>query len=325
MVLKIKRPCIHERVLHDLRIIRGYVWLLTSLGIAPHCRWEDMSWEIEQALLEELDCSQEASSLQRLRKNLRSHKVYVPKVFTALCTENVPVMERARGVYMPEYIHVAHTDPGRVKLWLAENKINPTEVGERLLFSHDRQLLEDNLYPCDLHPGNILLLRNSRVTLIDFGSVGSSDRTQLETLFHLFAALGNGDYYKAADLFLLSSHALPATDRTAAQEQVVRFHRELDTLSKSKSVPDHAKSVGRVVGRISQVFGQWGVAVPWDLLRSNRAELTLDASLMFLLPNIDDPRTARKYLLQHAARQQKRMRRWGPALAPAPQSRTQRW
>lgn len=95
---------------------------------------------------------------------------------------------------------------------------------------------------------------------------------------------------------------------------MVRFYREFDTLSKSKSVPDHAKSVGRVIGRISQVFGQSGVAVPWDMLRSNRAELTLDASLMFLLPDIDHPWTARKYLPQQAARPQKRMRSWGQRL-----------
>lgn len=308
VVVKVRRPHIAEIIDGDLRIVRTYVKLLVWAGIAPQFRWEDMFWEVEQAVLEELDYAQEAASISRMRRNLRSHKVYVPKVFSDLCTDQVLVMERVHGVYMSEYIQVAATDPERAQAWLRENKIKPREAGERLLFSHYRQLFEENLYHCDLHPGNILLMRDSRITLIDFGSVGSLDRAQLDNLLHLFKALGSSDYYKAADLFLMSSPSLPDRDLTELKEQIVRFYREFESLCRSKSVSYHGKSVGKVIGQISQVLGAAGVALPWDMMRSNRAELTLDASLMFLIPDINYQATINKYLRQLRERQQKELR-----------------
>jgi len=98
------------------------------------------------------------------------------------------------------------------------------------------------------------------------------------------ASVGARDYEKAADLFLLLAPSLPDRDLTDAKKKIVRFYREFETLSKIKSLPYHEKSAGRVVGQISQTLGDAGVPASWEMLRSNRAELTLDASLMFLLP-----------------------------------------
>jgi ubiquinone biosynthesis protein len=43
-----------------------------------------------------------------------------------------------------------------------------------------RQLFEENLYHGDLHPGNIVLLRDSRVALIDFGFTSFTEREYLD-------------------------------------------------------------------------------------------------------------------------------------------------
>jgi hypothetical protein len=51
-----------------------------------------------------------------------------------------------------------------------------------------RQELENNLYCGDLHSGNIILLRDSRIALLDCGSVGFGDREYLEK-FCLFMGL----------------------------------------------------------------------------------------------------------------------------------------
>jgi ubiquinone biosynthesis protein len=312
VVIKIQRPNIAASFAHDLRQLYIMVWLLERVGVARQFRWMDMFWEIEHAILEELDYRQEAASLRRMRKQLRSQKIYVPKVFLEYCSDRVLVMEMVRGVYMSEYIQVAATDPERAQAWLKENKISARRAGERMLFSHYRQLIEDNFYHCDLHPGNILLMRNSRITLIDFGSVGSSDRSQLTNLLNILIAVANRDYHKVADLFLLLSPELPNKDLSEAKEKIVRFYREFEPLTRIKSLPYHQKSVGRVAGEIVKALGEAGVGASWDMLRSNRAELTLDASLMFLLPDIDYPKTLRRYIRQMRERQRKQLQRTRP-------------
>jgi ubiquinone biosynthesis protein len=272
----------------------------------PQVRWQDLYCELESSIMEELDYRQEAASIRRMRKTLRSHKIYAPKVYLELCTDQVLVMEMVQGVYMSEYIQVAATNPERARAWLKENQISARKAGERLLSSHYRQLFEDNLYHCDLHPGNILLMRNSRITLIDFGSVGSSDQTTLTKFLHLFRAVAARDYQKAADLWLLLSPSLPAKDLTQAKAQIVQMYREFESLSSIKSLPYHQKSAGKVAGGIIKGAGDAGIAMGWDLLRFTRAELTLDASLMFLLPGIDYPRTIRTYLRQMRKRTQQK-------------------
>ncbi len=315
VVIKVLRPNITASFTRDLRYVYLLVWMMDRGRIAAHFRWMDMYAELESAILEELDYRQEAASLRRMRRQLRSQKIYVPKVFLEFCSDRVLVMERVQGVYMSEFIQVAATNPERAREWLKENKISARQAGERLLFSHYQQLLEDNFYHCDLHPGNILLMRQSRVTLIDFGSVGSSDRTGLTRMVQLLAAVSNRDYRKVADLFMLISPELPNRDLTEVKEKIVRFYREFEPLTKIKSLPYHQKSLGVVAGSIVKALGEAGVALGWDFLRSNRAELTLDASLMYLLPEIDYPKTIRRYMKKARERQQKKLRRTAPIRA----------
>lgn len=308
VVIKVQRPYIRESFTRDLRYLRYLCSAFSRMGVAPQFRWDDMYWELDRAILEELDYQQEATSLRRMRRSLRRHKIYVPKVFADYCTDRVLVMELVRGVYMSEYIHVASTQPDRVRSWCDENRITPRRAGRTILFSHLRQFFEDNLYHCDLHPGNILLLRRNRITLIDFGSVGSSDRTQLRRMLHLFSAIGNRDYAKAVDLYLIMAPNLPPRDLSPVKEQIVRLFRDMEPQTKIKSIPYHQKSIARISGEIAQVLSSNGVHSSWDLLRSLRAQLTLDASLMFLMPDIDFMKLIPRYLGEMRARQQKQVR-----------------
>ncbi len=307
LVIKVQRPNIAASFARDMSYLYRLVRILSRTGIAPNLRWEEMYWEIENAILEELDYRQEASSLKRMHKQLRRHKIYVPKVFLDLCSDRVLVMERVEGTYMSEFLHVWATDREQAQAWLTENNISARKAGERLLFSNYRQTMEDNFYHCDLHPGNILLMRDSHITLIDFGSVGSLDRSQLVKLLQMWISIGECDYPKVADMLLLLSPELPDRDYSAVKETIVRIYREFETMSKIKTLPYHQKSVGVVSSQATRALGEAGIGASWDLLRQVRAGLTLDASLMCLLPDIDYPKTVRRYIRKMRQRQRKKL------------------
>jgi ubiquinone biosynthesis protein len=308
VVVKVQRPHVEASFVKDFTFLHRFVKLLIFLRIAPHFRWAEMYTEIESAILEELDYRQEATSLRRMRKTLREHKIYVPKVYLRFCTDRVLVMEMVSGVYMSEYIEIALSDPDRLQAWRKENKINARRVGKRLWLSYLRQLLEDNLYHCDLHPGNILVMRKNRVTLIDFGSVGRTDKTLLEKFRLLYKAMGEKDYRKVAEMFLLIGPPLPNKDLSEAKESVVRLYREFESLAKIKTLPYHQKSLSRLLGDVSNALASQGVPAPWDFLRVTRASTTLDASLMFLVPEMNYMKMAQQYIDQARERQQKKPR-----------------
>jgi len=312
VVVKVQRPNVRVGFDGDLRFLRAYFSFLDYVRFLPHFRWSEMYTELESAMLEELDYRQEATSLQRMRKILRAHKVYVPKVYLRYCSDRVLVMEKVTGVYMSEYIDVAVSDPQRLKKWRKENKIKPRVLGKKLWISYTRQLVEDNMYHGDLHPGNILLLRKNRIALIDFGSTGTMDKTLLEKYILVFKAMAAKDYRKVAEMFFLICPSLPNKDRLAdARDEIVRLYREFDSMCKIKEMPYHQKSANRISGEVSNVCAKFGMPFPWDFLRVSRAGTTLDASLMFLIPDVNFMKLVQEYVEGERERAQKKTRNRG--------------
>lgn len=275
VVIKVRRPRIEESFEHDLGYLRAAVRLMMRFHVLAKFGWDDMYWEVERAIQDELDYHQEAASLRRMRKYLRKDKIYVPKVFLEYCTDRILVMERVRGVYMSEYIRASAAEPEKLQQWRKENKIKARKVGERLVLSFYRQLFEHNLYHCDLHPGNILLMRKSRITFIDFGSVGSSDKTMLYRLLQIFRAVAERDYNKVADYSLLLAPSLPNKDLSLAKAEIASMYRDFETAAKIKTLPYQQKSMGHVAGKIAEIWNAEGIPPAWGTLRSSRAELTL--------------------------------------------------
>ena len=97
-----------------------------------------------------------------------------------------------------------------------------------------RQIIEDNLYHGDLHPGNVVLLRKSRVALLDFGTVGTTDREFLGHFSRLMQAMAEREYERAVDFALLMTGLLPRVDLATVRAEVVR---ELVAWGRRSDVP----------------------------------------------------------------------------------------
>ncbi|UCH93285.1 MAG: AarF/ABC1/UbiB kinase family protein, partial [Candidatus Aminicenantes bacterium] len=246
VAIKVRRPEIDQVFAADMEIIRKLFLFLHRLSIMSFMRWPDMLWELEQVFNEELDYRYEITNQQRLRKSLANHRIYVPKVFQRYCTRQVLVMEYIEAVSMADYLRVWKTDPHRVKCWLAENDIDAEKVGHRLFHSYLRQVLEDNLFHADLHPGNIFLLRGSRIALLDFGSVGSNEGDLLRKYNVFLEALCTGQFTKAIDVFLLIMPDLPSGNLVPVKEEILRRFQAWDNRCRVKELPYKEKSTNMV-------------------------------------------------------------------------------
>jgi ubiquinone biosynthesis protein len=282
VAVKVQRPHLAETFGHQLFVIRSIARVFEALHIWLNLNWGDMMWELSQIMLEEIDCRYEASSTRRMRRTLKAHRIYVPKVFFA--TERVLVTEFIDGVLMTDYIHAAGSDPDRLARWLAQNRVEPARVGERLALSLLRQLIEDNLFHGDLHPGNILLLRDNRVALIDFGACSFTEREFLRFFRLSILALATRNYAKTAELALHLTGALPRVDLEIVREKLERALREWAIRNGVRAVPYHEKSIAELYNVILRILFEHHCKIEWTLLRVRRALDTLDASLMHLFP-----------------------------------------
>lgn len=308
VAVKIQRPGVDQQFAADMRWVRRVVGLLERLRLMPHARWHEFVWELEQMFGNELDYRGEASSQQAMRERLRRHHVYVPRVYFELTTRRVLVMEFIYGVQMSEFIEASEHDRPRLERWLAANRIDPKRVGYFLYDTHTRQVFEDNLFHGDLHPGNIVLLRGSRLALIDFGSVGSIDATRLRKYYMLFQAIADEAFDKAADLTLLLSPNPPRAGSVvdAVKLELVRELKIWRERSRIRSLPYHDKSLTTLMAAMAVVLQRHRIAATWEFMRVNRAEVTMDSSLAYLLPEIDYFKMIRAYERQARQREVER-------------------
>jgi ubiquinone biosynthesis protein len=308
VAVKVQRPFVAEVIARELTFFRWIVSLLEALSIRPHARWRDGYRELKHILQEEVDYRFEASSIRRIRRTLRRHNIFVPKVFSRYSSRRLLVMEFIEGALMTDYLHLMKTDPGRLAVWLAENNIDLRQIAHRLWLSLLRQILEDNLYHGDLHPGNIILLRDSRIALIDCGTVGSLDLDYLQK-YRLFSrALWELDYDKAADMCFLLCASVPIKDLERAKEDLIWVLHAWSSRTFVKQLPYEEKSVANCWQVCNEVFLRYQCTFEWGIFRVIRAINTLDASLMYLHPEVNYTKLGQQYVRKA---QQRALRRFG--------------
>lgn len=307
VAVKIRRPTIDEIVHKDVRFVGSICRFAQRLHLVPAMRWADFYHELSRTLAEELDYRFEATAIRDMRRNLREHGVYAPKVFHDFSSKRVLVMEFVSGVLMSELLRVRERDPQLLDEWMTDNCVEPSKVGRRLFQSLQRQLFEDNYFHGDLHPGNIVLMRNSRIGLIDFGSVGSLETDFLELYREMQRSVVQQKYAKAAEIFLLLGPELPPGDLELCKNELVDFMRSWALRARTRGIEFTEKSIGSAQSQMAAILARHKVPANWSFLRVIRAQLTLDSSLRALWPKMDYFKATLNYERSAARRRQREL------------------
>lgn len=156
VVVKIRYPEIPEIIPLDLGMLRRVVAIVQRLQRRIDLR--ALVTEVTRFIELELDFLREARSTERLAKQLADMPdVVVPRVYTELCGENVLVLEYLKG------IQVARTK----ELVAAGHKLS--DVARKVGALYGTMIFEQGFFHGDPHPGNLLVLPDGRLGLLDFG------------------------------------------------------------------------------------------------------------------------------------------------------------
>jgi ubiquinone biosynthesis protein len=313
VAVKIQRPGIADRIRQQLGRLDRVAAVASWMRLFPQLAWRQFAWELREVMREELDYRFEAANTRRMRRRLRRHDILVPRVYPACSTARVLVTELVEGVTMVEYIATVGADPARASAWLAANGIDPSRVARHLAASLLRQILEDNLFHGDLHPGNILLLRDSQVALIDFGTVSSTDREYLEKTRAMMHAITVGDVARVADYILLMCSALPPVETRPIADHLVRVLEAWMKRTHVRDLPFQEKSLNNAYTEVTRVLLTHRCVLEWAFLRIRRAQETLDASVFVLDPQGNPTELAAEYFESARRRSLKKVASRGTA------------
>lgn len=295
VVIKVQRPYAEDYYCYDFKWLRVAFKFLNFFKAMKHYHFKDMLQEIELMMEEELDYRHEASNMIKLRETLKAHDIDVPKVYLKHSTQRILIMEFLDGVFMSDYISVLRRDPERAMAWLAENHIQTKKVARQLIQTALRQLYEDRIFHGDMHPGNILLLKNNHLALIDFGNVGKIDPQFAAQYDQYFRALAEGSFDKATDLLLLTMGKLPVVDIAALKKRVIKVLERQAVRSGIKNLPYAEKSIGSTSAELSRVMAEYHINVNWQFLKMARTFEIVDQNIGILNPKFDFVKEMKKY------------------------------
>jgi len=156
VVIKIQYPEARRIIPLDLAMLRQVAALVQRMQGSVDLR--SLVNEITRFVELELDFRREARSTQRLGALLAARTdVRVPRIYAAYTRDRVLVMEYLAG------IQVGRTDA----LQAAGHR--PSEVARRIGGLYGTMLFEIGFFHGDPHPGNLLVLPDGRIGLLDFG------------------------------------------------------------------------------------------------------------------------------------------------------------
>ncbi|MFT4306426.1 MAG: AarF/UbiB family protein [Microbacterium sp.] len=266
VVVKIQRPRARAQVATDLDIVERL-----AADAERHTQWGRdygtvaLAAEFARALREELDYRIEAANTEMLRGSAGGLRV--PRVHERFTTAQMLVQERADGVPFSR-VDAAMLDPVRAR-----------EIADGVLEEVFRQIAVRGVFHADLHPGNLVLGADGRVTLIDFGAVGILEKSLRRMLLPLLVAMAVEDDVAATDavLMLVSPPETGAVDQAALQHDIGVILTRVHNTRVDENV------FRALVG----VMRRHRLALPPSLLLVFRTLASLEGSLRRLVPDYD--------------------------------------
>ena len=195
VAVKVRRPDVLEICTFDLAVVRKVAHLLGKIPSLAAVSLESTVEQFGRAIYAQLDFRVEAKNNRRFRENFRNEPdVVFPEVFEEFSSERILCMTHIEGTKILD-THKSANDPKRI-----------ARLGLHALM---KMIFEDGFVHADLHPGNIFVLPNNRIAIIDLGLVGELDPPHRATFSRFFAAWANRDAGTMAHL-LYSLADIPA-------------------------------------------------------------------------------------------------------------------
>ena len=293
VAVKVQRPGIRSTVEQDLDIL-----LRLADALEDRARWAravgtaGVARGFAAAIREELDFRVEARNMAAVAATWPDQQravggsvtVVLPAVHEQLCTEHVLVIEWLDG------LNLRAAGP-----LIDERGLDRAELTRALLRSMVYQITEGGVFHADPHPGNVLLLTDGRLALLDFGSVGRLDTQQRSALQNLLLAVGRGDPAALRDALLELVTRTDEIDEWQLERALGRFA--------ARHLVGTSPPTAEMFTDLFRLASQFELAIPSEIATVLRALATLEGTLSLLTPGIDIAAEARQYAADRVASQ----------------------
>ncbi len=283
VVIKVQRPRIKEQIETDITIMKAIASLLVRY--IPETELFNPTGIVEEfarTIRKELDFTEEAKNMCRFRRNFANHPdIYIPQLYPHLLSKRMIVMERIEGVRIDNI--EAITEMG----------IDRTELARKGVDAYFKMFLVDGFFHADPHPGNIFVMPDGRIGLVDFGIVGWLTPDIMESIAQALIALVKKDFDSLIDQYI-------ALGLVTEEVDLETFRREfkadiIDFLIPLYDMTISEINIAKYLDTLIHMALKHKLKIPSDLLLLNKCMLILDNIGRELDPNFNFISVAEPY------------------------------
>jgi len=210
--VKVQHRAIDRIVVMDLATIRRIMaivqWFVPVQGLDAYYH------QIKQLLAEELDFALEADNIERIAKNFsQDDSVVFPRPVRELCTKRILTTTFVEGTKLSDISA------------LDASGVDKRDVARRLVRLYCQMIFVDGVYHADPHPGNLLVQKNGKIVLLDFGAVAELSPQMREGITEFLEGVLRRDTDRLVKSMRKMGFISRYADNSVSEKIIEYFHR----------------------------------------------------------------------------------------------------
>ena len=282
VVIKLRRPGIVAVVESDISALMSLA-TLAERHISGSELYDPVAVmrEFARTIRREMDFSREAHTIEKFRDNFaKTPWMYFPKVYWEQTSKAVLTMESVAGVKI--------SDRNR----LFEQGLDGKLIAKRGADSFLEMVLTHGFFHGDLHPGNILIMPDNVICLLDYGIVGRLDEGLKTFLTDILSAIVKRDMDEVISLLLFAGDISDSLDSRSLKRDLTHF------MDGYYEMPLKELEVGRMLLEFIEIVTMYSIRIQPDLMLLAKSLVLIEGSGRALDPAFDMAEHLRPFMVK---------------------------
>jgi ubiquinone biosynthesis protein len=269
--VKVRRPGVVELVETDIDVLMGLAFL-----VERHLPGSDiydpvgLVREFARTIRREMDFSREGRAIEKFANNFTGDPtMYFPKIFWDSSGKGILTLEYIDGIKVSNLAA------------LEEAGLDRRLIAQRGADAFLKMVLVHGFFHGDPHPGNVLILPENIICLLDYGMVGRLDEHLKGYLIDLLLAILKRDVDEVISLLVSSGDVPDNLNASALKRDLGEF------IDNYYDLPLQEIEVGRMLQEFIEIVTTYHIKIQPNLMLLIKALVTIEGMGRELDPQFD--------------------------------------
>jgi ubiquinone biosynthesis protein len=271
VVVKVQRPGIRKIINSDLDIMYSIAYFAEEhLPEARLYQPVGIVEEFERSIKAEMDYTQEGRNADHFARNFRDDpRIYIPKVYWDCTSTKVLTLEFIDGVKSSSFGELDSMGVDRQGIVID------------VLKAFMKQIYDDGFFHADLHPGNVFIMKDGRIALLDFGMAGFLSQDMRNLLIDDLIAITRGDTVLYIELLRELGSIDENTDLSALKMDIDQL------IYKYYGRPLRQLNTALILEEMINLLRKYQVRVPSNIALLSKGAMTAESFGSLMDPDIN--------------------------------------